>query len=202
MSAFLVTVALYEAIYGIFEMVLCGRTASFPPFLPRGFIELGGIAIDKMRLASFVIALVVFAGVWAFLQYSKVGLAMRATAEDHRLAQSGGIHVKQIFSHVWVISGIVCLVAGILLGSIMDIHYSLAAVAIIALAVAMVGGLDSIPGALVGGLLVGVLQNLGGGYVDPIVGGGFADLTAYIVLLIILLVKPYGLFGEVRIERI
>ena len=202
MSAFLVTVAVYEVIYGIFEIVIHGRTASFPPFLPRGLIELGGIGINKMRLASFVIALAVFGGVWVFLRYSKLGLAMRATAEDHRLAQSAGIHVKQIFSHVWVISGIVCVVAGILLGSIMDVHYSLADVAIIALAVALVGGLDSVPGALAGGLLIGVLQNFGGGYIDPIVGGGFADLTAYIVLLFILLIKPYGLFGEVRIERI
>jgi branched-chain amino acid transport system permease protein len=127
---------------------------------------------------------------------------MRATAEEHRLAQSAGIRVKQIFSQVWMISGVVCVVAGILLALFLDVSITLGDIGIIALAVALVGGLDSIPGALIGGLIIGILQNLGGGYIDPIVGGGFADLTAYIMLLLILLVKPYGLFGEVRIERI
>ena len=202
MSAFLVTFGIYELLYGVFNTLVGAFSRGLPTFLPVGNLELAGVSVNATWLVCFIIAVAAFGGVWAFSRYTKAGLAMRATAEDHRLAQSTGIRVKQIFSQVWMISGIVCIIAGILLAVILDVQYSLGDLGIIALAVALVGGLDSIPGALIGGLLIGVLQNMGGGYIDPIVGGGFADLTAYIVMLFILLIKPYGLFGEVRIERI
>ena len=202
MSAFLITFAIFQVLGGLFQLILGGYSRGLPPFLPSGELMLAGVAIDISRGVSCLIALVVFGGVWAFFQYSKTGLAMRATAEEHKLAQSTGIRVKQIFSWVWMISAVMCVVAGLLLAAVVDISWSLADLGIIALAVALFGGMDSIHGALVAGLVVGFLQNLGGGYVDTIVGGGFADLTAFIVLLLVLLIKPYGLFGEVRIERI
>jgi branched-chain amino acid transport system permease protein len=137
-----------------------------------------------------------------FFRFTKVGLGMRATAEDHQLAQSTGISVRSVFSVVWLVSGLVAAVAGIALARVMDIHYPLPWVGLKGLVVALFGGLDSLAGALLAGLILGVLENLGAGYLDPILGGGVGDVAAYVMLLLILLIKPYGLFGLVRIERI
>jgi len=201
-SAFLMTFAVFITLEGIFVLYLKGQTRAFPAFLPRGNLEMFGLSVPINQLISFFVAILVFAFLSLFFKYTKVGLGMRATAEDHRLAQSTGISVRKIFSTIWVLSAAVAAVAGIATAMVMDVYYMLPYIGISGLIVAICGGLDSLPGALVMGLFLGVIENVGAAYLDPIVGGGVKDVAAYVVLLIVLLVRPYGLFGLVKIERI
>jgi len=201
-ASFLVTFAVFMLFDGVFQLIVKGESLSIPAFLPTGALVLGGINIPKGQLSSFVTTLVLFGLLGILFRYTKIGLGLRASAEDHQLAQSTGISVKQIFSIIWVISSIVACVSGIATASITDIYYTLPQMGIKGLIVALFGGLESIPGALVGGLLLGVLENVSAGYLDPIVGGGVKEVAAYVMLLLILLIRPYGLFGLARIERI
>jgi branched-chain amino acid transport system permease protein len=162
----------------------------------------GPLKVPAGQFFSFIAALILFGLLGLMFRYTKIGLGLRASAEDHQLAQSTGISVKQIFTVIWVLSSVVACISGIATANVTDIYYTLPQMGIKGLIVALFGGLESIPGALVGGLLLGVLENISAGYLDPVVGGGMKEVAAYIMLLIILLIRPYGLFGLVRIERI
>lgn len=201
-ASFLITFAVFMLFDGVFQLIVKGSSLSLPRFLPQGVLILGGINIPKGQLSSFVTTLVLFGVLGIMFRYTKIGLGLRASAEDHQLAQSTGISVKQIFTIIWVISSVVACISGIATASITDIYYTLPQMGIKGLIVALFGGLESIPGALLGGLLLGVLENVSAGYLDPIVGGGVKEVAAYMMLLLILLIRPYGLFGLVRIERI
>ncbi len=201
-AAFLMTFAIFIALEGIFVLYLKGETRTLPHFLPEGNFVLGNISVPINQLIGFCVALLLFAAVSLLFRYTKLGLGMRATAEDHRLAQSTGIVVKNIFSYIWILSGIVAAVAGIATANVMDIYYMLPYIGINGLIVAICGGLDSLTGALLVGLLLGVVENVGAAYLDPLVGGGIKDVAGYVVLLLVLLIRPYGLFGLVKIERI
>jgi len=201
-SGFLMTFAVFMVLDGIFALILKGEAWGFPDFLPKGNITIAGSNVPVGGLYSLGICLVVFLLTVLFFRYTKVGLGMRATAESHQLAQSVGINVRTIFSLVWILSAVVAVVAGVMLARYYDIRFMLTLVAFKGLVVAMVGGLDSIPGALVGGFILGWVENVASGYLDPIVGGGIMEVAGYILLLIILLIRPYGIFGLVRIERI
>ena len=201
-AAFLITFAVFLMFDGIFQLILKGQSASFAKYLPGGTVSIAGVSVGIAQIVSLGISLLVFAGLGLFFRFTKLGLGMRATAEDHQLAQSTGIAVRAIFSHIWVFSSFVAGIAGIALAVVMDIYYPLPYLGIKGLTVALVGGLESLPGALLAGLLLGVLENVCAGYLDPLVGGGVKEVAAYVLLLFILLVKPYGLMGLVRIERI
>ena len=201
-AAFLMTFAIFIALEGVFVLYLKGQTRALPAFLPEGNLDISGLSIPINQLISFFVAILLFAAVSLIFKYTKLGLGMRATAEDHRLAQSTGISVRNIFSYIWILSAVVAAIAGIATANVMDIYYMLPYIGINGLIVAICGGLDSLLGALVVGLLLGVVENVGAAYLDPIVGGGVKDVVGYVVLLLVLLIKPYGLFGLVRIERI
>jgi len=201
-AAFLTTFALFLLGDGIFQLILKGESTSFSAYLPGGMTPVLGVSLPTTQLISFSVCLALFLCLAVFFRKTKIGLGMRATAEDHQLAQSTGISVRAIFSWIWIISAMVATIAGIALANVMDIYFPLPYVGIKGLIVALVGGLESLPGALLAGLLLGVLENVSAGYLDPIVGGGVKEVAAYVLLLFILLVKPYGLFGLVRIERI
>ncbi|MBW1786054.1 MAG: branched-chain amino acid ABC transporter permease [Deltaproteobacteria bacterium] len=201
-ASFLVTFAVFMFFDGVFQLIIKGGSLSIPPFLPKGVLILGGIKVPMGQLSTFIAALVLFGALGILFRYTKIGLGLRASSEDHQLAQSTGISVKQIFTIIWVISSMVACVAGIATASITDIYYTLPQMGIKGLIVALFGGLESIPGALIGGLLLGVLEYVSAGYLDPILGGGVKEVAAYVMLLLILLIRPYGLFGLVRIERI
>jgi branched-chain amino acid transport system permease protein len=201
-AAFLTTFALFLLGDGIFQLILKGESTSFSAYLPGGMTPVLGVSLPTTQLISFGVCLALFLCLAIFFRKTKIGLGMRATAEDHQLAQSTGISVRAIFSWIWVISAMVATIAGIALANVMDIYFPLPYVGIKGLIVALVGGLESLPGALLAGLLLGVLENVSAGYLDPLVGGGVKEVAAYVLLLFILLVKPYGLFGLVRIERI
>ncbi|MCP4749257.1 MAG: branched-chain amino acid ABC transporter permease [Proteobacteria bacterium] len=201
-AAFLTTFAVFLMFDGIFQLILKGESKSFAKYLPGGVVSMVGIPLSITQMVSFGISILLFVGLALFFRYTKVGLGMRATAEDHQLAQSTGITVRSIFSYIWIISAMVAAVAGIALANVMDIYYPLPYLGVKSLIVALVGGLESLPGALIAGLMLGVLENVSAGYLDPLVGGGVKEVAAYVLLLFFLLVKPYGLFGLVRIERI
>jgi len=201
-ASFLVTFAVFMLFDGVFQLIVKGSSMALPAFLPKGTLVWGGVKIPAGQFSCFIATLVLFGILGIMFQYTKIGLGLRASAEDHQLAQSTGISVKQIFTVIWVISAAVACVSGIATASITDIYYTLPQMGIKGLIVALFGGLESIPGALLGGLLLGVLENVSAGYLDPIVGGGVKEVAAYVMLLLILLVRPYGLFGLARIERI
>lgn len=202
LAAFLMTFAVFITLEGVFVLYLKGETRTLPAFLPGGTFHWGNISIPVNQFISFCTAIVLFMGLSLLFKYTKLGLGMRATAEDHRLAQSTGIVVKNIFSYIWILSAVVAAVAGVATANVMDIYYMLPYIGINGLIVAICGGLDSLLGALVVGLLLGLVENVGAAYLDPLVGGGVKDVAGYVVLLLVLLVRPYGLFGLVRIERI
>jgi len=201
-SSFLMTFGIFMFLDGILQLILKGKTWGLPSFLATGTITVGDIKLFVGDLMSFAICLAVFLITMIIFRYTKFGLGMRATAESHQLAQSVGINVRVIFSLVWIISAMIAVVAGITAARVMDIHFPLPWLIVKGLVVAMVGGLDSLPGALAAGLVLGVLENEAAGYLDPIVGGGIKEVAAYVVLLFILLVRPQGLFGLIRIKRV
>jgi branched-chain amino acid transport system permease protein len=201
-ASFLNTFAIFLFMDGIFQLILKGESLSFSAYLPRGNVSLMGATVSVTQVVSFVGSLGIFVALALFYKFSKMGLGMRATAEDHQLAQSTGVSVRAVFSAIWVLSSVTATFAGLALATVIDIHYPLPYMGIKGLIVALVGGLESLPGALVAGLVLGILENISAGYLDPLVGGGIKEVAAYLLLLFILLVKPYGFFGLVRIERI
>lgn len=201
-AAFLTTFAIFMFMDGAFQLSLKGSALSYSSFFPGGMVSLAMIPLPLSQIVSFGVALMLFIALAFFFRFTKVGLGMRATAEDHQLAQSTGISVRSIFSSIWILSAFVATIAGIALANVMDIHYPLPYVGIKGLIVALVGGLESLTGALLAGLILGMLENVSSGYLDPLVGGGVKEVAAYVLLLFILLIKPYGILGLVRIERI
>lgn len=201
-SAFLMTFSLFLIFDGIFQLILKGQSKSLPAFLPKGVWHIGILSLPVSNIFSFGVAILIFILLALFFKFTKVGLGMRATAEDHQLAQGTGISVDRIFSFIWIMSTVVAVIAGIAIANVVAIHFPLPNIVIKGLIVALFGGLESLTGALVAGIFLGIIENVSAGYLDPIVGGGVQEVAAYAVLLIILLIRPWGLFGLVRIERI
>ena len=153
-------------------------------------------------MVAFIIAMAMV-GIFAlFFQRARLGLAMRATAEDHQVAQAAGIRVKNVFTMVWAIAGVVCAIGGFLLGNICQVDLLLAEYGLKVIPAVILGGLESVGGAVIGGLMIGVLEKLAAGYINPIVGGGIQTVFPYAIMILVLCVRPYGLFGLERIERI
>ncbi len=162
----------------------------------------GGILISPDDLVAAVVAglLVLFLGL--FFQKTATGRALRAVADDHQAAQSVGIPLNRIWVIVWSVSGLVALVAGMIWGAKLGVQFSLALIALKAIPVVILGGFTSVPGAIVGGLIIGVGEKMAEVYLGPQIGGGLENWFAYALALVFLLVRPEGLFGERRIERV
>ncbi|MGZ5156729.1 MAG: branched-chain amino acid ABC transporter permease [Caldimonas sp.] len=162
----------------------------------------GGVLVNQEDLAAALIAAVLVAGLALFFQKTSTGRALRAVADDHQAAQSIGIPLDRIWVIVWAVAGIVALVAGVIWGSKLGVQFSLSLVALKALPVVILGGLTSIPGAIVGGLIIGVGEKLSEIYIGPMFGGGVEIWFAYVLALAFLLFRPQGLFGEKIIDRV
>jgi branched-chain amino acid transport system permease protein len=162
----------------------------------------GGILVNKEDLYAAVIAAALVIVLSMFFQYTGTGRALRAVADDHQAAQSIGIPLKRIWVIVWSVAGFVALVAGIIWGSKLGVQFSLSVLALKALPVVILGGLTSVPGAIIGGLILGVGEKLSEVFVGPLVGGGIEIWFGYVVVLLVLLVRPQGLFGEKIIDRV
>ncbi len=162
----------------------------------------GGILVNQEDLAAAAIAAALVLVLALFFQKTKTGRALRAVADDHQAAQSIGIPLDRIWIIVWSVAGFVALVAGVIWGSKLGVQFSLSLVALKALPVVILGGLTSVPGAIVGGLIIGVGEKLSEIYLGPHVGGGIEIWFAYVLALVFLLVRPQGLFGEKIIDRV
>jgi branched-chain amino acid transport system permease protein len=162
----------------------------------------GGILVGQEDLIAALIAAGLVAVLAAFFQYTATGRALRAVADDHQAAQSIGIPLNRIWVIVWSVAGFVALVAGIIWGSKLGVQFSLSLVALKALPVVILGGLTSVPGAIIGGLLIGVGEKLSEVYIGKFFGGGIEIWFAYVLALGFLLVRPQGLFGEKIIDRV
>ena len=162
----------------------------------------GGILVNKEDLFAALIAALLVAALSLFFQKTSTGRALRAVADDHQAAQSVGIPLGRIWVIVWCVAGIVALVAGMIWGSKLGVQFSLSTVALRALPVVILGGLTSVPGAIIGGLIIGVGEKLSEVYIGPMVGGGIEIWFAYMLALLVLLFRPQGLFGEKIIDRV
>jgi branched-chain amino acid transport system permease protein len=162
----------------------------------------GGVLVNKEDLYAALIAAALVASLSLFFQKTKTGRALRAVADDHQAAQSVGIPLARIWTIVWTVAGCVALVAGMVWGSKLGVQFSLSLVALKALPVVILGGLTSVPGAIVGGLVIGVGEKLSEVYLGPHMGGGIEIWFAYVLALAFLLVRPQGLFGEKIIDRV
>jgi len=162
----------------------------------------GGVMVNPEDLIAAAIGAVLVAALAIFFQKTTTGRALRAVADDHQAAQSVGIPLSRIWFIVWCVAGVVALVAGMIWGSKLGVQFSLATLALRALPVVILGGLTSVPGAIVGGLIIGVGEKLSEVYLGPFVGGGIEIWFAYVLSLVFLLFRPQGLFGEKIIDRV
>jgi len=203
-SVIMMTIGLNVLLGGIGYAIWGSGNFPYPTdIIPIGSVSILGTPISYKYIFSLIIALLCVVFFILFFQFTRSGIAMRATADDQLAAQSLGISTSQIFRYAWAIGCITAAIGGIIIGFLIGLNsYNTPVLGLRVLPVVLLGGLDSIPGAIIGGLIVGVTENLAGAYLDPIVGGGMRDLFPYILIIIILMVKPYGLFGWVRIERI
>jgi len=172
-----------------------------PIFVLDSIFE-GGVLVNQEDVVAAVIAALLVAALSLFFQKTATGRALRAVADDHQAAQSIGIPLNRIWVIVWCVAGITALVAGIIWGSKLGVQFSLTTVALRALPVIILGGLTSVPGAIIGGLIIGVGEKLSEVYLGPLVGGGIEIWFAYMLALVFLLFRPQGLFGEKIIDRV
>jgi branched-chain amino acid transport system permease protein len=172
------------------------------PILVLDSVFEGGVLINKEDLIAALIAALLVAALSVFFQKTGTGRALRAVADDHQAAQSIGIPLNRIWVIVWCVAGLVALVAGMIWGSKLGVQFTLTTVALRALPVIILGGLTSVPGAIIGGLIIGVGEKLSEVYIGPMVGGGIEIWFSYVLALVFLLFRPQGLFGEKIIDRV
>jgi branched-chain amino acid transport system permease protein len=175
---------------------------AFPTIFPETPIRFGEIVVSQVYIYTSLAALVLVIIFAVFFKYSRMGIAMRATANSNQVAQSMGISVKKVFAISWCVAAVVSAIGGILIGNINGVNITLSSVGLKVFPAVILGGLDSIPGAVLGGLIIGILENLSGGYLDQVFGGGVKEVAPFVALVIILMIKPYGLFGTEEIERV
>jgi len=197
-SAFMVTIGLGSVLVGLVEMIWSADQKRLPDFMPTQAIMIGDAFLAPKVVWGAVIAAVFIAAVLLVFRFWRGGVALRATASDQAAAYAVGINVPRVFSLSWVVSAMLAAVSGIIVGSIGGISSSMGVFGLTVLVVVIVGGLDSVLGALVAGLLMGLVEGLAGAYL----GGEYKLLATFIVLVTILMVRPYGLFGTHEIERL
>lgn len=208
LSVIIVTLALGYIIRGMMVGLWGGDTRQFPAVVPAGVVRLGGVVIPEVGIWSAIVALVLLVAFSLFFRYSLWGIAMRAAANEQLTASTLGVSLKRVFAYAWSFAAIAASVGGVLLGLWLGVNFALAYVGLKALAAVILGGLDSIPGAILGGFIIGVTENLLGAYIDTHVHllgvslQGFKEITPFVVILLVLLVKPYGLFGTEHVERL
>ena len=197
-SILMATIGLASTLHGAVDAIWGGNNYEMPQLLPRKPFTFGEILIPGQVVWSFVLAACVIAAFSLYFRYSRTGIAMRAAASDPMTAYVLGIDVRRTQRLTWMFAGVVGAVAGIVVGSMTSLSPALGGAALGVLAVIILGGLDSILGAIVAGLIIGLIESLTAGYL----GGKVRDIVPYVTVLLILMVKPYGLFGTRQIERL
>ncbi|MBI9081117.1 MAG: branched-chain amino acid ABC transporter permease [Pseudodesulfovibrio sp.] len=202
-SVIMVTIGMSSVLKSLVQLFWGTQIRVYPQVLPSEPFVIAGLPIAPVYIAAFVLSGVLFAIFSAFFKYSRIGIAMRATAFDQQAAQSMGIGIKNIFAMSWCIACIVSAVGGVILGNINGINSQLGHLGLKVFPAVILGGLDSLLGAALGGLIIGVLENVCDGAARQLLGlGGFREVAAFVILVVILMIKPYGLFGTKEIERV
>ncbi|MFT3953234.1 MAG: branched-chain amino acid ABC transporter permease [Piscinibacter sp.] len=197
-SSFMVTVGLASILVGVVELIWTADQQRLPEFLPNKHIAIGQALVSPKIFHGFWIAVLLIVAVLLLFRFWRGGVALRATASDQAAAYSVGINVPRVFSLAWMAAAAIAAVAGIVVGSIGGISSVMGVFGLSVLVVVIFGGLDSVAGALVGGVIVGVVEALAGFYI----GGEFKLLATFLLLVAVLMVRPYGLFGTHEIERL
>jgi branched-chain amino acid transport system permease protein len=201
-SIIMLTIGLASLLQGMIHMTWGSETMVYPAIFPTEPLRLGGIVVSQVYLYSVFFAVLCLVLFNLFFRFSASGIAMRAVANDQQAAQSMGISIKKIFAIAWAIAAVVAAVGGILIGNINGVNTSLSGFGLKVFPAVILGGLDSIPGAILGGFIIGLLEALSGIYLDPIFEGGSKEVVPFVVLVVVLMIKPYGLFGTEEIEKI
>lgn len=203
LTVIMVTVGISFFFKGLVEFIWGTDTRVFdPPIFPIEPITIGYLKMSPVYLWSFILAIVLLLVFVGFFKYTRWGLAMQATADDETAALSLGISARFVYAAAWSIAFMSAGVGGALLGNINGINISVGYLGLLVLPAVVLGGLNSIPGAIVGGIVIGVLQNLSGTYLDKYFPGGVKDIVPFVFMAIFLLFKPYGLWGWEKIERV
>jgi branched-chain amino acid transport system permease protein len=202
LSLVMATIAIGTVIRGLVPMIWGTSTRSVTTVFPTGTLEFGDIRIQKPVLWAAAFALLFIGAFAMFFMRSRMGLAMQAVSDDRIASQSLGVDTRRINAIAWGTSGVTAAFTGYVWGSVLGVDPLLGMIGILVFPVVILGGIDSIAGALVGGITVGIVEGMAGGYLDPIVGGGFSLVAPLLLLLIVLMVRPYGLFGRREIERV
>jgi len=201
-AVIMATIGLAAVLRGLTPIVFGSATQGVP--LPIGDepIEIGPASLPPIQVLGAAVAILFFLAFSWFFKKSRMGVAMRAVADNQQVAQAMGINVERYFAIAWAMTGVVSALGGIIWGSMLGVDIQLALVGLKVFPVVILGGLDSIGGALLGGVIVGVVESLAAGYLDPYVGGGTKDFAPYVLMILVLMVRPYGIFGRRRIERV
>jgi len=202
LSVITMTLGLAYFIEGVVTFIWPKSVAGLPRLFPIEPIRIGMAVVSQEYVWVAAISLVVFGLLTLFYRYHKMGIAMRAAADDQLAVQACGVPVTRIFSWSWMFACLVAAIGGVLISSIGGITHGLVETGLKAFSVVILGGLDSFVGAIIAGPIIGLCENLGGGYLTPFIWPGLKDIIPFIIIIIVVLIKPYGLFGEVRIERI
>ena len=197
-----VTLGIGYFIEGVVTFIWPWSVDALPRLFPREVIHIGPAVVSQEYVWVVGICLIVFALLTLFFRYHKMGIAMRATADDQMAVQACGIPVTTVFSRSWMFACVVSAVGGVLVSSIGGITHGLVQTGLKAFSVVILGGLNSFLGAIIAGPIIGLCESLGGGYLTPFLWAGVKDIIPFIIIIIVMIIKPYGLFGEVRIERI
>ncbi len=201
-AVIMATIGLATVRRGAAPLFLGAETRSITLPLSDEPIVLGPITLPPVQLVGAVLSLAFLgAFAWFFLR-SRMGIAMRAVADNQQVAMAMGINVQRYFAIAWGMAGVVSALGGVAWGALLGVDVHLALIGLKVFPVVILGGLDSILGAIVGGLIIGVVENLAAGYLDPYVGGGTKDFAPYVLMIVMLMIRPYGIFGKARIERV
>jgi branched-chain amino acid transport system permease protein len=203
LAVIMMTIALFTVLEGLATLIWGGEYKTYHGLLPTLNFKLGQISIPPESLIGLLVSFFCVTMLLLLFRYTKIGLAMRATAEDLQVVQSVGIRATTVYAVSWVIACVVGVIGGILLGGVSGVSIHMSEIGLKAFAVVLLGGVNSIGGAIIAGIILGVLENVASGYLDPLLpGGGLAQVFPFVVMIIVLIFKPHGLFGLVRIERI
>lgn len=201
-SVIMVTIGLSFVLQGLVSIIWGGSTRQLSLPVPIAPYKIGPALISPINVLAAAIALLFLVAFGLFFTRSRLGVAMRAVADDQQASMVVGIRVPRVFALSWAIAGLAAAAGGIIWGNMLGVDTLLALVGLKVFPVVILGGLDSIGGAIVGGLIMGAVESVAAGYLDPYVGGGTKDFIPYVLMILVLFVKPYGFFGHETIERV
>ncbi|MFO8143395.1 MAG: branched-chain amino acid ABC transporter permease [Dehalococcoidales bacterium] len=202
LSLITVTLGVAFFIQGAVSFIWPKSVASLPELFPQEPVHIGSAVVSQEYLWAAGISLALFGALSLFFKYHKMGIVMRAVADDKMAVQACGIQVTRLFSLSWMLACVLAAIGGILMSSIGGITYGLVETGLKSFSVVILGGLDSFLGAIIAGPIIGLAENLGGGYLTPLTWPGVKEVIPFIIIIIVMFIRPHGLFGERRIERI